>query len=81
MEAATKHRVLFPPLLQVKGQISEMTLCLVDENERLKQLSRLFFRELAQKGNALYNVMPDIISRLSDVDIGVEETKFRLTVE
>ncbi len=58
-----------------------MTLCLVDDNERLKQLSRLFFRELAQKGNALYNVMPDIISRLSDVDIGVEETKFRLTVE
>lgn len=58
-----------------------MTVCLVDENDRLKQLSRLFFRELAQKGNALYNVMPDIISRLSDPEVGVDETKFRLTVE
>ena len=58
-----------------------MTVCLVDENERLKQLSGLFFRELAQKGNALYNVMPDIISRLSDPDVGVDETKFRHIVE
>lgn len=58
-----------------------MTVCLVDQNDRLKQLSRLFFRELAQKGNALYNVMPDIISRLSDPEVGVDEVKFRLTVE
>ncbi|VDO05005.1 unnamed protein product [Rodentolepis nana] len=67
-------------LLNVKGQISEMTVCLVDQNDRLKQLSRLFFRELAQKGNALYNVMPDIISRLSDPEVGVDEDKFRLIV-
>jgi condensin complex subunit 1 len=30
-----------------------------------------------RKGNALYNVMPDIVSRLSDPDAGIEEDKFR----
>lgn len=35
------------------------------------------FEELAKKGNTLYNVMPDIISRLSNPNAEVEEDKFR----
>ncbi|VDM34274.1 unnamed protein product [Hydatigera taeniaeformis] len=77
----TLSHLILNDMVKVKGQISEMTVCLVDENDRLRQLSRLFFRELAQKGNALYNVIPDIISRLSDPEVGVEETKFRSTVD
>ncbi|VDL41819.1 unnamed protein product [Hymenolepis diminuta] len=77
----TLSHLILNDMVKVKGQISEMTVCLVDQNDRLKQLSRLFFRELAQKGNALYNVMPDIISRLSDPEVGVDEVKFRLTVD
>ncbi|KAL5961881.1 Condensin complex subunit 1 [Taenia solium] len=77
----TLSHLILNDMVKVKGQISEMTVCLVDENDRLRQLSRLFFRELAQKGNALYNVIPDIISRLSDPDVGVGEIKFRSTVE
>ncbi|EUB65054.1 Condensin complex subunit [Echinococcus granulosus] len=77
----TLSHLILNDMVKVKGQISEMTVCLVDENDRLRQLSRLFFRELAQKGNALYNVIPDIISRLSDPEVGVNETKFRTTVD
>ncbi|KAL5112034.1 hypothetical protein TcWFU_004807 [Taenia crassiceps] len=77
----TLSHLILNDMVKVKGQISEMTVCLVDENDRLRQLSRLFFRELAQKGNALYNVIPDIISRLSDPEVGVDETKFRSTVD
>ena len=41
-------------------------------------LSRqIFFAELAKKGHTLYNVMPDIVSRLSDPQIGIAEDSFR----
>lgn len=43
----------------------------------LPGLAGLFFHELARKGNTLYNVLPDMISRLSDPDVGVEEQFFR----
>ena len=39
--------------------------------------AKLFFTELARKGNALYNVMPDIISGLSNPEAGIEEANFR----
>ena len=67
----------FVPLNQVKGQISDMALCTIDDETKISVLAKLFFTELARKGNALYNVMPDIISRLSDPDAGTEEDKFR----
>ena len=54
-----------------------MALCIIDEESKISVLAKLFFTELARKGNALYNVMPDIISRLSDPEAGIEETKFR----
>jgi len=40
-------------------------------------MASMFFTELSQKGNALYNVMPDIISRLSTPDLNLEEEKFK----
>ena len=33
------------------------------------------------QGNAIYNIMPDIISRLSDPDLGVEEESFRIIMK
>nr|CAB3264219.1 condensin complex subunit 1 [Phallusia mammillata] len=53
-------------MIKVKGYVSEMARCIVDINERISMLARRFFQELAKKGNSVYNVMPDIISRLSD---------------
>ena len=64
-------------MFQVRGQISDMALCIVDEISKISNLAKLFFTELARKGNALYNIMPDIISGLSDTKVGVQEDKFR----
>ena len=61
----------------MKGQISDMALCIMDEETKISVLAKLFFTELSRKGNALYNVMPDIISRLSDPEAGIDEPKFR----
>jgi hypothetical protein len=43
----------------------------------ISDMARMFFTELSQKGNTLYNVMPDIISRLSTPDLKLEEEKFK----
>ncbi|KAK3104798.1 hypothetical protein FSP39_010318 [Pinctada imbricata] len=64
-------------MVKVKGQISEMATCIVDSDERISSMAKLFFLELSRKGNAIYNIMPDIISRLSDPDVGVDEENFR----
>ncbi|KER23370.1 hypothetical protein T265_08743 [Opisthorchis viverrini] len=77
----TLSHLILNDMVKVKGQISEMTVCLVDEIDRLNVLARQFFTELAQKGTALYNVVPDIISRLSDPDVGVSEDHFHSIVE
>ncbi|XP_065053020.1 condensin complex subunit 1-like isoform X1 [Rhopilema esculentum] len=68
-------------MVKVKGQISEMAFRLEDEEKRIADLAKLFFTEFSQKGNALYNVLPDIISRLSDPDSNTDEKKFQRIME
>ncbi|XP_071805504.1 condensin complex subunit 1-like [Asterias amurensis] len=65
-------------MVKVKGQISEMASCIVDPEERIAALAKLFFFELSKKGNAIYNVMPDMISRLSDPENGMDQEQFKL---
>jgi len=43
----------------------------------ISEMASMFFTELSQKGNTLYNVMPDIISRLSTPDLNLDEEKFK----
>ena len=38
---------------------------------------RMCTSDSSLQGNAIYNIMPDMVSRLSDPDIGVEEDNFR----
>ena len=64
-------------MIKVKGQISDMALLIVDGVTKISNMAKLFFTELARKGNALYNVMPDIISGLSNPEAGIEEASFR----
>ena len=47
-----------------------MACCIVDSVDKIAGLAKLFFAELSKKGNTLYNVMPDIVSRLSDSEKG-----------
>ena len=43
-------------MIKVKGQISDMALLIVDGVTKISNMAKLFFTELARKGNALYNV-------------------------
>jgi len=52
-------------MIKVKGQVSEMALRLEDGDERVGDLARLFFLELSHKDNAIYNMLPDVISQLA----------------
>ncbi|OIV89887.1 hypothetical protein TanjilG_14343 [Lupinus angustifolius] len=53
-------------MMKVKGYINEMAMRLEDEDERISNLAKLFFLELSKKGNnPVYNLLPDILSKLS----------------
>ncbi|KAK4520610.1 uncharacterized protein ATC70_006488 [Mucor velutinosus] len=65
-------------MVKVKGQISEMAKCLEDQDQRISDLAKLFFTELASKDNAIYNNLPDIISSLTNSQPSrLEEESFR----
>ncbi|KAM4636335.1 condensin complex subunit 1 [Discoglossus pictus] len=69
--------LILKDMVKVKGQVSEMAVLLIDSDQDIATLARNFFNELSNKGNAVYNLLPDIISRLSDPDCGVEEENFQ----
>eukprot|EP01138_Halocafeteria_seosinensis_P000945 gb/GECG01000968.1/.p1 GENE.gb/GECG01000968.1/~~gb/GECG01000968.1/.p1 ORF type:complete len:1486 (+),score=236.86 gb/GECG01000968.1/:1-4458(+) len=52
-------------MIKVKGQVAEIAVCLQDDDERIADLTMLFFHELSKRGsNPIYNIMPDIIACL-----------------
>lgn len=63
-------------MVKVKGQVCEIALCLRDPDQRIRDTSRLLFHELSKRSNnPVYNLLPDIISQLSQVDL--EKDDFR----
>uniref|UniRef100_A0A914UTH6 Condensin complex subunit 1 C-terminal domain-containing protein n=1 Tax=Plectus sambesii TaxID=2011161 RepID=A0A914UTH6_9BILA len=64
-------------MIKVKGCVADVAQCTLDSRPQMAGLAKLFFQEMAQKGNAIYNLMPDIISRLSDPKTGVEKEQFK----
>uniref|UniRef100_A0A8D2NHU1 Condensin complex subunit 1 n=1 Tax=Zonotrichia albicollis TaxID=44394 RepID=A0A8D2NHU1_ZONAL len=68
--------LILKDMVKVKGQVSEMATLLVDPEEAIVAVAQNFFGELASKGNAVYNLLPDIISHLSDPNSGIEEESF-----
>jgi condensin complex subunit 1 len=83
-------------MIKVKGQLGEMAKCLEDSDERIADLAKLFFTELATKDNAIYNNLPDgessnwctglhlnsgaVISHLSVGAHAVDEEAFQSTM-
>ncbi|EAA07299.5 AGAP003434-PA [Anopheles gambiae str. PEST] len=65
-------------MIRVKGQISDLALCIVDPVKDIRTITEQFFKEIANKSNILYNVLPDIISRLSDPNLDLEEEKYHI---
>ena len=49
-------------MVKVKGQLGEMAKCVEDEDRRISDLARLFFKELSTKDNAIYNNVQDGMS-------------------
>jgi len=68
-------------MVKVRGQVSEMALCLEDSEHRIQDMARLFFSEfkLKQQGMLIYNLLPDLVGRLSASQ--VEEGKFRRVIK
>ncbi|KAL1417635.1 hypothetical protein MTO96_026687 [Rhipicephalus appendiculatus] len=68
-------------MIKVKGQISDIAAMVMDEDAELADMCRNFFFELGSKGNALYNLLPDIISHLSDEEHGIDEKNFHVVMK
>jgi len=68
-------------MVKVRGQVSEMVLCLEDEDERIVDMAMLFLNEfkLKQQGQLLYNLLPDMVGRLSAAQL--EEESFRRMIK
>ena len=66
--------------VKVKGQLGEMAKCVEDTDGRIREMSRMFFAELAGKDNAVYNHFVDMFSLLS-ADQGLEEDRFRKIIK
>lgn len=61
-------------MVKVKGQVCEIALCLRDHDQRIRDTSRLLFHELSKRSNnPIYNLLPDIISQLSQISIPKED--------
>ncbi|CAG0901703.1 unnamed protein product [Darwinula stevensoni] len=71
------NELVLSDMIKVRGQISDVALCIMDPDPGVSNAARLFFVELAGKGNSVYNVLPDIISRLSDAEVGTSEEHFQ----
>lgn len=68
-------------MIRVKGQISDLAMCIVDPVPEIRVITEQFFKEIAHKSNILYNVLPDIISRLSDPTLELEERKYQTIMQ
>ncbi|KAM8871151.1 condensin complex subunit 1 [Spinachia spinachia] len=69
-------QLVLKDVLKVKGQVSEVAVLLIDPECHITTLALNFFNELASKDNAIYNLLPDIISRLSDPERGMTSEDF-----
>ncbi|XP_028984750.1 condensin complex subunit 1 isoform X2 [Betta splendens] len=69
-------QLVLKDVLKVKGQVSEVAVLLIDPEPHITNLALNFFNELASKDNAIYNLLPDIISRLSDPERGMSSEDF-----
>jgi condensin complex subunit 1 len=66
------HLILNDMIKLRTGQ-GEIVLCLQDEDGRIRDMAGLLFHSLASRSNnPIYNLLPDIISQLSQCDISRE---------
>lgn len=60
-------------MVKVKGNVCEIALCLQDQEPRIRDMARLLFHELSKRTNSpIYNLLPDIVSQLSQLNLNQE---------
>lgn len=53
-------------MIKVKGQVCHVVLSLLDHEEQVSDLAKVFFTELSKRSNnPIYNLMGDIVAILS----------------
>jgi condensin complex subunit 1 len=68
-------------MIKVKGQVSEIAMCLKDRDQRIKDMARLLFHELSKRSNnPIYNLLPDIISQLSQQAIPNDDFRHIMSI-
>lgn len=60
-----------------KGLVAKLALCLADENEKVRLPAKLFFTHLSEDEDDLYDVIPEILSYLSDSEVNLSEQDFQ----
>ncbi|KAF0990824.1 hypothetical protein HZS_6693, partial [Henneguya salminicola] len=73
---AVLSSLILNDMVKVKGHISELVLCIEDPDPVISARTRLFFHELSRKDNVIYNILPDVISRLSDARSTLDRNLF-----
>uniref|UniRef100_A0A8B9GF54 Condensin complex subunit 1 n=1 Tax=Amazona collaria TaxID=241587 RepID=A0A8B9GF54_9PSIT len=76
MAGLVMTHLILKDMVKVKGQVSELAALLIDPEEAIVGVAQNFFTELSNKGNAIYNLLPDIISHLSDPNCSIQEESF-----
>ncbi|NXK71392.1 CND1 protein, partial [Amazona guildingii] len=84
MAGLVMTHLILKDMVKVKGQVSELAALLIDPEEAIVGVAQNFFTELSNKakplysaqGNAIYNLLPDIISHLSDPNCSIKEESF-----
>lgn len=62
--------------VKVKSELAKMAKCMEDSDDKIKDMARMFFTELATKDNAIYNQFIDMFSTLSaDRELGEDAFK------
>lgn len=69
--------LIMQEMIKVKGHISDLVLCIEDDNEVIRTTTQQFFREIATKPNTLYNILPDVIARLGISSVLLSEDKYQ----
>ncbi|KAK7184717.1 condensin complex subunit 1 [Paraphaeosphaeria sporulosa] len=66
--------------VKVKSELAKMAKCMEDSDDKIKDMARMFFTELATKDNAIYNQFIDMFSTLS-ADTGLNEDAFKKIIK
>lgn len=66
--------------VKVKSELAKMAKCMEDSDDKIRDMARMFFNELATKDNAIYNQFIDMFSTLS-VDTGLSEEAFKKIIK